>query len=74
MPRSPIEIMVDRACGIGVEPPHEFSAAEVAERVIGHIDTMYPEMWRGVTKNARRSLRGCVINEVNAELKRSGRR
>lgn len=46
-------------------------AERIAEEVIGHIDTMYPKMWEGVSKNARRSLRGCIINEVRNELLRA---
>lgn len=42
-------------------------AAEAAAHAIRHIDTMYPEMWAGVTKNARHSLRGCLINIADRE-------
>lgn len=62
--------MVDKACGVPESPRRSFDAHRVAEEIIGHIDTMYPAMWTGVTKNARRSLRGCIVNEINAEFKR----
>lgn len=50
-----------------------FEIERAAKEIIGHIDTMYPAMWSGVTKNARRSLRGCVINTVRATLLRLSR-
>lgn len=73
MARSPIEIMVDKACGIPDGPPKPFDAEIVAATVLHHIDKFYPAMWNGVPKNARRSLRGTIINEINAEMKRSDR-
>lgn len=72
--RSPIERMIDEACGIPdgpPEPPPEFNVRRIVEDVIGHIDTMYPGMWKGVPKTARTSLRGCIHNSVSAELKRT---
>lgn len=41
-------------------------AREIAENVVGHIDTMYPDMWKNVAKSARVSVRGTVINSVMA--------
>jgi hypothetical protein len=43
-------------------------AERMASEVIGHIDQMYPGMWQGVPKTARKSLRGCIINQVTAAL------
>ena len=37
---------------------------EIAERVIGHIDTMYPAMWQNVPKTARTSIRNTIINTL----------
>jgi len=72
--KSTIEMMVDKACGyIEGEPTLEEKAKLIAREVIGHIDLMYPEMWLGVTKNARTSLIGMIINQVyfNFEEKES---
>lgn len=42
----------------------ECRAEEVATNVIHHIDTMYPNMWEGVPKTARVSIRNTIIREV----------
>jgi hypothetical protein len=43
-------------------------AERIAFEVIEYIDRMYPGMWAGVPKSARRSLRGCIINQVTVAL------
>lgn len=54
--------------------PHERAvdaeAAAVAAAVIDHIDLHYPDMWHGVPKSARRSVRNTVYNQVTALLQR----
>jgi len=66
---SPIEKMVDAACGYQEE---KLSVDEKAERirneVIGHIDLMYPGMWEGVPKTARISLRNLIEQQVKLYL------
>lgn len=42
----------------------------VASEVIGHINTMYPDMWIGVPKSARVSIRNVIKRAVLAEMKR----
>ena len=70
--RSPIEMMIDAACGITNEPPpirapndeEKEAARDVAAHVIQHIDDMYPKMWDGVPKTARVSVRNTIHNRV----------
>lgn len=68
MALTPIERLVDQACGATGTPMdaerarHETSLrveidADVAMDVLHHIDTLYPAMWDGVAKAARTSLR-----------------
>jgi hypothetical protein len=73
---SPIERMIDQACGhcpslpVRREPTDEQKAAayEIAQRVIFHIDEMYPGMWRGAAKTARVSIRNTIVAEVEQAL------
>lgn len=74
--RSPIEVLIDQACAQASvdgrrRRPSE-TETELAERVAGsalfHIDQMYPAMWTGVAKTARRSLRNTIIAEVEGAL------
>jgi hypothetical protein len=44
------------------------TAEDIAAAVLHHIDTMYPQMWQGVPKTARISLRNTIIAKVIAEL------
>lgn len=46
----------------------------VASDIIGHINTLYPGMWAGAPKTARRSLRGCMINQIMLQATGSGGR
>lgn len=39
-------------------------AEMVAAEVLHHIDTMYPDMWKGVPRTARISVRNCMIREI----------
>ena len=41
----------------------------VASKVLHHIDTMYPNMWKGVAKTARASLRNIIKVEVAVACK-----
>ena len=40
----------------------------VADEVLHHIDIMYPGMWKGVPKSARKSLRNTIEKEVKLAL------
>ena len=63
MDRTPIAIAIDDACGVDdVSEVRPLDPDEIAESIIGHIDTMYPKMWEGVPKTARMSLRNTVLN------------
>ena len=44
------------------------AAKAVADKVIGHIDQMYPAMWTGVPKSARTSVRNTVFNQTLAVI------
>jgi hypothetical protein len=74
--RSPIEMMIDAACGVTDEPPplrspndeEKEAARDVAAHVIQHIDDMYPKMWDGVPKTARVSVRNTIYNRVASLL------
>lgn len=74
--RSPIERMIDAACGITDAPPpppvpndeQKADARAVANHVIQHIDDMYPKMWEGVPKTARVSVRNTIYNRVASLL------
>ena len=74
--RSPIEMMIDAACGISDEPPplrapndeEKEAARDVAAHVIQHIDDMYPKMWEGMPKTARVSVRNTIYNRVASLL------
>ena len=73
---SPIELMIDKACGYTPEaqrkatPTEEDLAHQAAGEIIHHIDTMYPVMWQGVGKCARTSIRNtafyAVLSAINA--------
>ena len=57
----------ERVPAVVAREKHQWRQAQgtrVARHVLQHIDAMYPQLWEGVTKNARRSLRGCIIREV----------
>jgi hypothetical protein len=69
--------MIDKACGVPEKTSvernistdnEEYSAWLVAEKVINHIDTMYPAMWKSVPKCARKSVRNTVYNNTLAAL------
>ena len=45
----------------------EHTAQDIATDALNHIDTMYPDMWIGVPKAARLSLRNTIYN--SAKLK-----
>jgi hypothetical protein len=48
----------------------EAEAVDQADRLIDYIDTMYPGLWAGAAKSARRSLRAHLYNQVTALLQR----
>ena len=70
--KSPIEAMIDQACGYTPSAKREATETEkdvargVADEVIWHIDEMYPAMWVGVPKTARVSVRNTAYNKVLA--------
>lgn len=49
--------------------PNHGLAEDVATEVIAYIDLMYPDMWNGVAKTARKSLRNVVRREVERALR-----
>ena len=57
-PMTPLEATIDA------------EAVDQADRLIAYIDTMYPALWTGAAKSARRSLRAHVYNTVSALLRR----
>ena len=71
---SPIERLIDAACARepAVRPvpteEEQHLANGVAGSVLYHIDQMYPGMWQGVAKAARKSLRNTVVSEVERAL------
>lgn len=50
------------------QPTNEDKAATVAEAVLYHIDTMYPDMWNEVPKSARTSLKNFTRQRVLSVL------
>jgi len=62
---SPIEIMIDQATGYEEE---DFTVEEKSEiirnEIISHIDVMYPDMWKGVPKTARSSLKNLIVQQI----------
>ena len=78
MALTPIERLVDQACGATGSPDKGLDAerasretalraeiaADVAMDVLHHIDTLYPAMWDGVAKAARTSLRNTIKQSV----------
>lgn len=68
MSRSPIEIMIDEACGYDPSAQEKQSKDEFredfAQAVLNHIDTMYPSMWDGVPKTARTSIRNFIRSRI----------
>jgi len=85
MTLTPIERLVDQACGATGTPNkgldakrarHETSlraeiAADVAMDVLHHIDALYPAMWDGVAKAARTSLRNTIKQPVVQRMPRA---
>lgn len=65
--RTPIEIMIDEACE--EKESVEDIAQRISQEVIGHIDLMYPLMWKNVPKTARVSVRNTIINEIRFRFK-----
>lgn len=59
-------------CTCVKKPPHKQlireEAYRVAEEVIHHLDTMYPNMWDSVPKTARRSVKSFIINRMITTL------
>ncbi len=41
----------------------------VASQVLHHIDTMYPAMWKAVSKSARMSIRNTIRAEFGKEAR-----
>jgi hypothetical protein len=82
MPLTPIERMIDAACGYDPSAPlpppapdprleeaYQQIGAEVAAEVLHYIDVQYPAMWTPVAKLARTSVRRTIINAVVRALR-----
>jgi hypothetical protein len=73
MARSPIERMIDEACGYDPdkpEPPKAMTADEIgraiANEVIDHMRSYYPAMLSAVPANAQRSIKGVIRNAMTS--------
>jgi hypothetical protein len=44
------------------------AAAAIADRVLQHIDAVYPAMWAQVPRSARVSVRDSIVAAVRAEV------
>ena len=76
-PKSPIERMIDDATGYKpaasqkkrtLSAEEKQIAVDAGNELIWYIDRMYPEMWEGVHKSARTSVKNTVINRVTLIL------